>query len=137
VKIDSGERMTDHSTILIVDASPLVRSSAGRMIRNAFPELEMLEADRLSSALRKVQHHRPAMVITDIHLKEGSGLKLTEAVEAWFPETTVVVFTNEDGPEYEAEALSRGADFFISKAESGGRAILEVIRSCPPGRGCA
>lgn len=71
------------------------------------------------------------MIITDIHLKEGSGLRLAEVVAERYPDTTVVVFTNEDGPEYQEEALKRGADFFISKAENNGGSIIDIIRHFP------
>jgi len=120
-------------TIMIIDASPLIRSSASRMIQNAFPDLEVIEADRVKPALELLQKRRPMIVITDIHLQEGSGLKLTEVIASRFPDTTVVVFTNEDAPEYEAEALKRGANFFISKTEPNGGSILDIIRGCPPG----
>lgn len=123
--------MAMNRPILVTDASPLVRLSAIRMIRRAFPETEVIGADRLDAALRLVRSRRPMMVITDIHLKKGSGLRLAEVVSERYPDTTVVVFTNEDGPEYQQEALKRGADFFISKAEQNGRSILDIIRRCP------
>lgn len=123
--------MPVNRAIMVIDASPLIRSSASRMIRNAFPDLEVVETDRVKSALELLQKRRPVMVITDIHLREGSGLMLTEVIASRFPDTTVVVFTNEDAPEYKAEALKRGADFFISKTEPNGGSILDIIRNCP------
>ena len=123
--------MPANRAVMVIDASPLIRSSASRMIRNSFPDLEVVEADRVTSALELLNKRRPMIVITDIHLREGSGLMLTEVIAAQFPDTTVVVFTNEDEPEYKAEVLKRGADFFISKTEPNGSSILDIIKSCP------
>ena len=120
--------MPNDPVILIIDDNPLVRLSAGRMIRNLRPELKVAEADRFESALQLVKTHRPLAVITEIHLKEGSGLELAEIIATQFPDTIVIVFTNNDGPEYEAEAMKRGADFFISKTGPGGRTLLDIIR---------
>lgn len=120
--------MPNNPVILIIDGSPLFRFSAGRMIQNELSDLEVVAADRFESALELVEIHRPLAVITEIHFKDGSGLDLTEIIATRFPDTVVIVFTNNDGPEYEAEALKRGADFFISKTEPGGRTILDIIR---------
>ena len=127
--------MPNNSVILIIDGSPLFRFSAGRMIRNELPELEVLEADRFESALKLVKIHRPLVVITEIHLKDGSGLALTEIIATRFPDTIVMVLTINDGPEYEAEALKRGADFFFSKTDPNGRNLLDIIRDRASGSG--
>ncbi|WP_373498857.1 response regulator transcription factor [Desulfococcus sp.] len=127
--------MSNNPAILIIDGSPLFRFSAGRMIRNELPELEVLEADRFESALELVKIHRPVVVITEIHLKNGSGLELTEIIATRFPDTIVMVLTINDGPEYKAEALKRGADFFISKTDPGGRTLLDFLRDRASGSG--
>ncbi len=121
--------MTAHSTILVVDVSPLVRSCAAWMIHKAFPELEVVETDRFATALELVKTRHPLVVMTDIHLKEGSGLRLAELISAAYPDVVVVVFTNDDAPEYKAEALRRGADFFISKVEPDGTSLIDIIWS--------
>ncbi len=130
--------MSDSRKVMIIDASPLIRSSARRMIRSAFPGIGVLEADSAASAMRLFRQWRPVMVITDIHLRKSSGLALAEKIASCASETTIVIFTNEDGREYRKEALERGADFFFSKSEPSGGAILEILKhrlkEAPAGR---
>jgi DNA-binding NarL/FixJ family response regulator len=122
-------KMLKIHTILVVDGNPLARDSARRMLQSEHPGLEVVETDRFEAALRLLKTHRPQVVITDIHLRQGSGLSLTEAIAKRFPDTLVVVFTHDDGPEYKDEALRRGADHFFSKTEPDGEALLDVIRN--------
>ncbi len=127
--------MGERSAILVVDGNPLARSSAGRMIGSAHPDLVVVEADRFASALDLLEIRRPSVVITDIRLKDGSGLDLSEIIAERFPEVFVVVFTSDDGPEYRNEALKRGADVFVSKTEGGGSVLMEILRRHRSGTG--
>jgi DNA-binding NarL/FixJ family response regulator len=99
------------------------------MVKNKCPKLRFFETDRFESALRLIAERRPQVVVTDIHLKSGNGLSLTETIAARFPGIAVVVFTSDDGPEYREEALRRGADHFISKTESTGSALADIVRN--------
>ena len=51
----------------------------------------------LSPRSSSVKIHRPLVVITEIHLKDGSGLSLTEIIATRFPDTIVMVLTINDG----------------------------------------
>lgn len=114
--------------ILVVDVNPLVRTTAKQMIRSEHPEVEVVEAARFESALQIVKSCHPHILITDIHLKDGSGLKLAEVVSTRFPETVIVVFTNADGPEYRDEALRKGASDFVSKTDPNGGVLMDIVR---------
>ncbi len=120
--------MTAVRTILVVDANPLARDSASRMFRRAHAGVRVVATDRLEAALEFLSTQRTDMVITDIHLRQGNGLRLTEAIAKRFPAITVVVFTHDDSPEYRDEALRRGADYFFAKTEPNGRALVDIIR---------
>lgn len=123
--------MTGGRAILVVDGNPLIRSTARRMLRNEAPRAEVIEADGFAAALHLVRTRRPEVVITAIHLNEGSGLKLTEKIAADFPDILVIVFSNADETEYRKEALKRGARYFVSKAAPNGGVILDIIRKQP------
>lgn len=118
--------------ILVVDGNPLVRAAANRMIQNEHPHVEVVEADRFEAALQLVNTCRPRLVITDIHLKDGDGLKLTEVIANRFSNIIIVIFSNADGPEYEEEALKRGASYFVSKTDPNGGTLMDIVRKCLP-----
>jgi len=122
--------MSEKRTILVVDDNPLVRQNVILMVRKSFPELEVLEAERVDAALETVSTYRPLIMITETHVKDKSGLLLTEIVASRYPDTVVAVFTICDSPEYKAEAMKRGADFFISKTEPDGATLLKMIATC-------
>lgn len=123
--------MEPDPVILIVDGSPLIRTAATRMIHKAFPASHVVGADGHEAALELVRRHRPQVVITDIHLREGDGFALSESIAARYPHILVVVFTDQDAPEYRTEALRRGADYFVSKTEADGRVLLRIIAEHP------
>jgi len=120
--------MSERHSILLVDGNSFLRSSVRRMIRKAFPEVVVAETDRLTPALQIVDATRLVLVITGIHLKEGNGLDLTESIRVRYPDAAIMIFTNEDDPEYMAEAFQRGANFFVSKALPNRSTILNVIK---------
>jgi two-component system response regulator YesN len=121
--------MPEDPAILLVDGNDLVRSTARTMAQEECPGLTFFETDRFESALRLIHDHRPQVVITDIHLKSGNGLTLAETIADRFPGIVIVVFTGDDSQEYREEALRRGADFFISKTESKGGALMDILRN--------
>ncbi|MFZ7128416.1 MAG: response regulator transcription factor [Desulfobacterales bacterium] len=116
-------------TILMVDSSEMMRSAARQMLRTRYPDVKILEADAQETAFDIVKKHRPGLVITDVRLRSGNGLDLTEKIVRHFPDHVVVVFTSDDTPEYEAAALKRGASFFVSKTETSDPRLWRVVQT--------
>lgn len=71
-------------------------------------------ADLLANAERHLRVYRPSVVIVDIWLPDGSGLKLIEDLARAQPRVDIILGTSGD-PEGETSAIAAGADGFIAK----------------------
>jgi DNA-binding NarL/FixJ family response regulator len=64
----------------------------------------------------------------DIVLPDTNGLALTEEIVEMEPNTTVIVVTNNDTPEYREAAFESGATGFISKDSSLRDEVRKVVK---------
>lgn len=99
-------------TVLVVedsrfasDAMRLLCLRSGARIRRA---------DCLSSAHKHLQLYRPAVVVVDLGLPDGSGADLIEELAHATPRIDVILGASGDTGR-EAEALAAGADGFLAK----------------------
>jgi DNA-binding NarL/FixJ family response regulator len=106
-------------TVLIVDDDPVIRKILREILGgDDFPDMTVMEAEAGRQALKAVQQYRPALILMDIVLPDTNGLALTEEIIEMEPNTTVIVVTNNDTPEYREAAFESGATGFISKDSS-------------------
>ena len=77
------------------------------------------QAGTEGAAIRSIRQSRPDAVIVDIRLREGNGVNVVRSIaQAKRPgePPTVIVLTNYPVPEYYAECLAMGADYFFDKS---------------------
>ena len=81
-------------------------------------------------ALAILRREEWEVVILDLQLKEGTGIRVLEALDETTrrEDTTVIVFSNFDFPQYRSRAIALGADFFFDKS-SEFRRLHEVLTS--------
>src|SRR5262245_26126711 len=77
---------SEHS-ILVVEDEHSLRAAAARQLRQTYSQV--LEADSVARALALLQTERVDAILVDIHLQDGSGFEildaLTRAGAAWEP----------------------------------------------------
>lgn len=116
--------------ILIVDDHPIVRSGIRQLIE-ADPSLEVCcESDGNEAALHLVKSHQPNLVIVDLSLSDGNGMKLVRAVRDIAPDVVILVLSMHDELLFAERALRAGAHGYIMKHEAIDgllRAIREVL----------
>ena len=71
-------------------------------------------ADTIASARRHLQTYRPAVVIIDLGLPDGSGLPLIANLARGLPRIDVILATSGD-PDLSDDAIAAGADGFLEK----------------------
>jgi len=104
--------------ILLVDDHAIVRYGIRELISKQ-PDLEVCgEAERASDALRAVQTLKPDLVITDISLKESSGVDLIRNIKSTAPDTAILVVSIHDDKMYGELALRAGASGYLMKEEA-------------------
>ncbi|HRN79023.1 MAG TPA: response regulator [Ferruginibacter sp.] len=72
-------------------------------------------ADSYAQAVQLLQHQAYQLVLLDIHLKDKSGMNLLQHIKLHYPETIVIMFTNNATPEYRNACLQLGANAFLDK----------------------
>jgi DNA-binding NarL/FixJ family response regulator len=110
---------TDHTpdqrTVLLVDDHELIRQG----LRHAFerdPEFTVVgEAGSVAEAVRLAADLKPAVVIMDLRLPDGSGLDATRQLRATMPDVGIVVLTMYAGDDQLFGALEAGASAFVPK----------------------
>ncbi|MFN8495984.1 MAG: response regulator transcription factor [Caldilineaceae bacterium] len=121
-------------TVLIMDDAVLVR----KLIADLLSELEdigsILEAGDANSAVELFSKYKPEIVILDIKVPGGGGLKngidvLRTVKKAY--QTHVIMLTNHANPKYLSECKQAGADFFFDKSTEFDKvpdAVLEIVQ---------
>ena len=104
--------------VFVVEDSELIRK---RIIENidTMGGFEVVGfAESAGDAVKSISELRPDIVITDIQLKEGSGIDVVRKVRAspYVPRPRIFVLTNYAFPEYKRQCSVAGADEFFDKS---------------------
>jgi two-component system response regulator RegA len=95
----------------------------------------VLQADTVELALEIAANDRPAFAVLDLHLPDGSGLDLIEALHAARSDVQVVIQTGYGSMEAAVAAIRAGAaDFLIkpARAEELAEALLAAAQGVAP-----
>ncbi len=105
------------------------------LIAKAFPDAYTLKCHSLSEATKRVKIIRPALVLLDLNLPDGSGLGLISLIRKQHPDTHVVIMTIFDDPEHLFPALRAGANGYLLKDQPEDLLIKQLhglIKGFPP-----
>lgn len=118
--------------ILIVDDHPLVREGVRTLI-NHQSGLEVVgEAADADSALEAIARLEPALVLTDIGMKQVSGIALAAQIRERWPAIHVIVLSMYDNPDYVHQAMQAGARGYVLK-DAPSSDIVDAIRAVAAG----
>jgi two-component system invasion response regulator UvrY len=115
--------------VLIVEDSDVFRQLLHGILRGGIPGLQLEEAADGESALKKFEVFAPDLVFMDIALPGENGLELTRKIKVTRPETSVIILTSYDMPEYRLAARECGANYFLHKGSASEADILAVANS--------
>jgi DNA-binding NarL/FixJ family response regulator len=102
--------------VLIADGSPVVRERLCELLKEE-PRLRVVgQAGTAAEAWAMFAQRRPAAVVLDLQLPDGSGLEVLRRVKQADPACVVVMWTNYHDPVYQQECRRHGADHFLCKA---------------------
>ena len=110
--IKSGEMKLK---VFIADDSVEVRNRLKEMLKeNTTIHLtgEAADASQTISALHRL---KPDVVILDLHMPEGGGLRVLREIKTTDPGRVIIVFTAFSFPQYRKSCLAAGADYFFDK----------------------
>jgi len=108
--------------VMVVDDSVVIR----RLVTHALEKNPLLEvvgsAANGALALERIPQVNPDVITLDIEMPEMNGLELLPRLRAAHPDIRVIMFSTltERGASATIEALSRGADDYVTKASNAG-----------------
>jgi two-component system, NarL family, response regulator DevR len=118
--------------VLIVDDHEVVRRGVRDLLGAAEDMTVCGEAGSTREALVAVERTAPDVVVMDIRLADGTGVRATREIRARRPETRVLMFTSFPDEEALFASIMAGASGFVLK-EINGSNLLEAIRAVARG----
>jgi len=118
---------TKKKKVFIVDDHCILREGLSHLINSEEDLIVCGETDNVSDALQAIEESKPDIVMVDISLGDGSGIRLTENLMYAHPGLLVLVLSMHDETEYAERCLKSGARGYIMKQESS-KKVLSAIR---------
>ncbi len=101
--------------VLIVDDQSRARQSLTALLATEPHLEEIYQAPSGSQALTLIECAPPHLVLLDARMPERDGIEITREIKRRWPHIKIIVLSMYS--EYQHEALSAGADAFLSKGE--------------------
>ncbi len=98
---------------------------------------EILQAEDVSSALRMLELHRPAVAVLDLHLRKELALPILETIRDRKLRTSAIVFSNDAAGPLKEACLQLGASACLPKSngfEDVLSAVSQILSSLPSSR---
>ena len=103
--------------VFIADDSTEVRNRLKEILKeNKFIQL-MGEAEDAEQAIIALRDLKPDVVILDIHMPRGEGMRALKDIKMMDPERIAIIFTAFPYPQYRQAYLTAGADYFFDKTK--------------------
>jgi DNA-binding NarL/FixJ family response regulator len=127
-KLHIRESKPDKTRILLVDDHAVVRFGIAQLI-NREPDLMVCgEEEDSSQALRAIEKLKPDLVVTDISLKDSSGLELMRNIKVQFSKLPVLMVSTHDESVYAELVFRAGALGYLMKKEALEQVIPAIRR---------
>jgi DNA-binding NarL/FixJ family response regulator len=102
--------------ILVVDDHALVRRGMTYVVKEGFPEAEVMEADSSAAALELLHGGTVFdLMLVDVRMPDLDGLELLRAVKAEWAEVPVIMLSTYENAPYVKRALADGASGYLLK----------------------
>jgi DNA-binding NarL/FixJ family response regulator len=102
--------------ILIVDDHALVRRGMNYVVKEGFPDAEVVEAESAAAALESLKKGAvPDMALVDVRMPDLEGLELLRAIKAEWPDMPVIMLSTYENAPYVKRALADGAAGYLLK----------------------
>ena len=119
--------------VFLVDDHPIVREGLSQLINREKDLAVCGEAGDISSALQSIANSRPNVVVVDLTLESGSGLRVIENIKYDNPDLPVLVLSMHDESVYAERCFRAGARGYIMKQEPSDK-MISAIRNVLDGK---
>src|SRR5918996_236697 len=95
--------------ILVVDDHALVRRGLHHVVKEGFPDAEVVEAESAAAALEHVHKGTEVdLALVDVRMPDLDGLELLRAIKTDKPDMPVIMLSTYDNAPYVKRALAEG-----------------------------
>lgn len=102
--------------ILVVDDHALVRRGMTYVVKEGFPDAEVMEAESTVAALEILHGGKTFdLMLVDVRMPDLDGLELLRSVKAEWPDVPVIMLSTYENAPYVKRALSDGASGYLLK----------------------
>ena len=101
--------------ILIVDDHALVRRGMTYVVKEGFPDADVVEAESSAAALEAMRAGAADMALVDVRMPDLDGLELLRAIRTEWPDVPVIMLSTYDNAPYVKRALADGAAGYLLK----------------------
>ena len=103
-------------SIVVIDDSPIIRKRIKDMLDESKTVKHLFMAEDFSKGVALIDKHNPEVVLLDINLPDGRGLKNLYELKRTSPETKVIIITNQEHEKYEQVSMQLGAYCYLDKS---------------------
>lgn len=117
--------------VVVADDSELVRTHLVALLSTLDRVQVVGEADDTIRLIELVDSLMPQVVVLDISMPGGNGIKALQHIKQVYPATLVIMLTNHSNDFYRKKCLSAGASFFFDKScefEKVGEVLANLAR---------
>ena len=122
-----GETPPKVARLLIADDHALVREGLRTLLSGEDGIEVIAEANDGRQALDICRDLKPDLVLMDVRMPVMDGLEATKKIKQEMPQTSVLMVTMHENPDYLFEAVKTGAAGYVLKDASGER-LLSAVR---------
>ncbi len=119
--------------IVLIDGQRLFRQALRILFATEREFAVVGEAEQAAEAVELVASLQPDVVVTDLHLTDGSAVPLIEQIHARFPRVAILVLTSARARDVAAAVRKAGALGYLLK-EHGREELMLALREVTAGR---
>jgi DNA-binding NarL/FixJ family response regulator len=102
--------------ILIVDDHALVRRGMSYVVKEGFPDADVIEAESSATAVESMRTSAKVdLALVDVRMPDLDGLELLRSLKAEWPDMPVIMLSTYENAPYVKRALADGASGYLLK----------------------
>jgi len=115
--------------VFLVDDHALFRAGVRAELDNITDEVEVVgEAGGVGEAVAGIAHHKPDVVLLDVHMPDGGGAEVLRQIRTKIPEVTFLALSVSDAAEDVINVIRAGARGYVTKTISSQELVKAVVR---------